>query len=153
METAGDVVRTKTGAYRSLFHDFHWRSQCSGPQQQRHVPRFRRRHAPADLYAAAGDLRTDYWRRDHFTFAFFHQDHRHALADILARNLLEDRRAAAIEINVYRRFSSLAVKTGLRVGDAVSGQDDLALEHVRRSFTVVKEFVTERRLSADRSLQ
>ena len=55
------------------------------------------RHAAADLHAAAADLLADHRRGDDLALAFLEQQDRHALADVLARDLLENARAGAVE--------------------------------------------------------
>ena len=78
----------------ALLDDLHRRGERAGAQQQREVVRFRAcvMHA-GDLDAAAEISLLDHRRGDHLALALLDQQDRHALADVLARDLLEDARA------------------------------------------------------------
>ena len=91
-----------------------------------------RGHAAADLHAPAADLGADHRRGHHFALALLEQHDGHALADVLARHLLEDARAGAVQSDVHGRLAGLVVEAGLRVGDAVAGQHHLLLHQQRR---------------------
>ena len=51
----------------------------------------------ADLHAAAADLLADHRRGDDLALALLEQHDRHALADVLARHVLEDAGAGAVQ--------------------------------------------------------
>ena len=106
-------------------------ASAPGAQQQRHVVRLLRGHAAADLDAPAADLGADHGRGHHLALALLEQQDRHALAHVLARDLLEDARAGAVQADVHRRLAGLVVEARLRVVDAVAGQDDLLLHEER----------------------
>src|SRR5258708_6189642 len=100
IEPALDVIGAKAGADSPLFDNFHRRRQRTGAQKQCHVACLGGGHAPADLHTAAWNFGTDHWRGNDLALAILHQHHRHALANALARDLLENRGTAAVEIDM-----------------------------------------------------
>jgi uncharacterized iron-regulated membrane protein len=70
-------------------------------------------------------------RGNHLALALLDQQDGHALADVVARDVLEDARAGRIERQVHRGFMRLVVEAGLRVGQAVAGQHHLLLDQQR----------------------
>ena len=84
-----------------------------------------------------------------FGLALFDEHDRHALADVLARDFLEDARAGAVEIHVHRRLVGALVEARLRVVDAVAGQHDLAAHEQRLAVALGVEVVAERHAAAD----
>ena len=153
METAPDVLRAQAGADGALLDDLHGCGQRPGTQQQRDLARLGSGHAAADLDPPAADLLADDRRGHHFALALFHQHHGHALAHVLARDLLEDARTGAIESDVHCRLPGLVVEARLRIGDAVAGQHHLALEQDRMALAVVQQLGAEWNLSLHRRLQ
>ena len=79
-------------------------------------------HAAGDLHPAAADLAADHRRGDDLALALLEQQDRHALADVLARDVAEDARALGVERQVHRRLLGLAVEAGLGVGQVLAGQ-------------------------------
>ena len=146
-ETLADVVGAEAGADGALLDDFHRRGEGPGAQQQRHVGRFGGAHAPADLHAPAADLAADHRRGDDLALAFFDQQDGHALADALARHVLENARPRPIQGKVHRRFLRLAVESGLGIGEPVAGQHHLLFHQQRRAAALGIEFGAERHLA------
>jgi uncharacterized iron-regulated membrane protein len=69
-------------------------------------------HAAGNLHAAAADFGTDDRRGDDFALALFDQQDGHALADVLARDVLEDAGAGRIERQVHGGFLVWLSKPG-----------------------------------------
>jgi hypothetical protein len=92
-------------------------------------------------------------RRDHFALAFLDQHDRHPLADIVARDILEDARAGRVERQMDRGFVGLGVKTGLRVSQTVAGQHHLLPDQKRQAVTFNVEFGAERQLTGLRCFE
>src|SRR5439155_20737824 len=85
--------------------------------------------------------------------AFFDQHDRHALADVLARHLLEDARAAAVEVYMDRGLVAALIESRLCVVDAVAGQHDLPAHQHLAAVAFGEEVAAERRLAAERLLE
>ena len=114
--------------------------------------RLLRRHAPADLHAASGDLAADHGSRDHLPLALLEEQDGHALAHVFARDLLEDARARPIEIDVDRRLAGQVIEAGLRVIDAIAGEHHLLAHQDRESTALHVELVAEWNLPGLRRL-
>ena len=78
--------------------------------------------------ASAADFATDHRGSHHLAAAFFEQDDRHALADVLAGHVTEDARALRVQREVHGGFLGLAVKAGLRIGEVFASQQHVALD-------------------------
>ena len=79
-------------------------------------------------------MRPEIWKRlpsspritgavTHLALALLEQQDRHALADVLARDVAHDARALGVQRQVHRRLLGLAVEAGLRVGQVLAGED------------------------------
>ena len=86
-----------------------------------------------EIWNRAAELAADHRRGDDLALALLEQQDRHALADVLARDVAHDARALGVQRQVHRRLLGLAVEAGLRIGQVVAGQDDLALDDQRRA--------------------
>ena len=132
VEALRDVLGTEARADRPLLDDLHRRGERAGAQQQRVVVGLGRGHPTRDLDPAA-ELGADHRRGDDLALALLEQQDRHALADVLARNVLDDARALGVERQVDDRLLGLRVEARLGIGEVVAGQHDLALDDQRRS--------------------
>ncbi len=147
IEALGDVVGAQARADGAFLDDFHRRGQRAGAQQQRDVVGFDGAHAAGNLHPAAADLGADHRRGDHFALALFDQQDGHALADVLARHVLEDARAGGVQREVHRRFLGLVVEAGLGVGQTLAGQHHLLLDQQRPAAALDVVFGADRRLA------
>jgi hypothetical protein len=152
IEALFDVVLAERRTDGALLDDLHRSRQRPRAHQQRDVVGFARVHPAADLNAPAADFLADHRRGDDFGFALFDQQDRHPLADVLARDLLEDARAGAIEIHVNRRLVVSSIEARLRVADAIAGQHYLALDQDRRTAGLGELVVAQRNLARQRHL-
>jgi hypothetical protein len=153
VEALLDVLLAERRADGALLDDLHRRGERARAHQERDVVGLARRHAARDLHAAAADLLADHRRGDHLGAALLDQHDRHALADVLARELLEDARAGAVEAHVHGRLVVARVEARLRVVDPVAGQHDLALDQHRRAVALGVEVAAERHLARRRLLE
>ena len=144
IETALDVVGAKAGADGALLDDLHRRRQRAGAQQQGDVLRLGGIHLAADLHPSAADFFADHRCGDNLAAPFFEQDDGHPLAHVLACRFLEFARADRIQIDVHSRFVVAAVKAGLRVADALAGEDHALLHQQLGAVAFAEHFRAKR---------
>ncbi len=154
VKTLADVLLPQAGADGALFDDVHRRSQGTGAQQQRGVVGFLHGHVAGDLYPAAGDFAADHRGGDDFAASAVEQNHGGALAHVLPRDLLEDAGALGVEGEEHRGLVGLLVEAGLGVGEVVTGQQHVALDHQFAAIAVGKDLVAggQRALPGQRGL-
>ncbi len=128
-------------------------ASAAGAQQQRGVVGFHGAHAAGNLHAAAADLGADHRRGDHLALALLDQQDGHALADVVARDVLEDAGAGGVERQVHGRLLRLVVEAGLGVGQAVAGQHHLLLDQQRLAAALVVDLGAERRVAGQRGIE
>ena len=153
VEALVDVLLAQRRADRALLDDLHRRRQRAGAHQQRDVVGLARRHAAADLHAAAADFLADHRRGDDFRLALLDQHDGHPLADVVARDLLEDARAAAVQVDVHGGLVAALVEAGLRVVDPVAGQHHLPLDQYLLAVALGEEIAAERHVAGAGRLQ
>ena len=153
VESLVDVLLAERGADGALLDDLHRRGERAGAHQQRDVVRFASVHAAADLDSSAADLLADHRRRNDLGLALLDEHDRHSLADVLARDLLEDARAGAVQAHVHGRLVVALVETGLRVVDSIPRQDHLPSHEDRPSGALDEKVAAERRLSGNRRFE
>ena len=112
METFADVFRAHARADRALFNNLHRCGKCTGAQQQCNIRGFLRRIHAGDLHPATADFFANNGRRDDLGFAFFNQQNRHALTNVFTRSVFKYPRAFAVEVDVNRGLTGLAVESG-----------------------------------------
>jgi len=153
MEALLDVLGAERWADGAFFDDIHRCRQRTGAQQQGGIVGFGSGHAAGDLYAAAADFGADDRGGDDFALALLDEQDGHALADILAGDVLEDTGAGRVEVEVYSGFLRLVVEAGLGIVQAVAGQHNLLLDQQRLATALVVELGTERRVARQCGIQ
>ncbi len=147
VEALVDVFRAHAGADGTLLDDLHRRCQRAGTQQQGDVGGLLRGFHAGDLHPAAADFLADDRRGDRLGAALLDQQDGHALADILARHVLEDACTLAVQVDVHGRLAAVVVEAGRGVGDRVAGQHHVLLHCDIAAVAAGYDVIAERRLS------
>ena len=142
MKALGDVIGTQRGANRALLDDFHRRSQRAGAQQQRQVTGFGHAHGAGNLETVA-EFTLDNRRGQHFALAFFKQQDRHALFEVLAAGVAHNAAALGIDRQIHLGLLVLRIKAGLGIGQVFAGQDDLLFDNHGLAVALEKALGTE----------
>ena len=153
VESLLDVLGGERRADGPLLDDFHGSRKRAGAHEERDVVGLAGVHPPADLNAAASDFLADHRRGDHLGLALLDQYDGHALADVIAGELLEDSRPRAVQVDMHRGLVGPSVETGLCVVDAISRQHHLPPHQYRRAVALGEQITAQRRLSGRRLLE